>query len=75
MVEIGAWQLTQPLAPCRRINRYRLYFGAAGVTRVRDDNERGKGDQRHIGDQEEAYAFTSREQSLDDFRRDVEGWR
>jgi hypothetical protein len=44
------------------------------VTRVRDDNERGKGHQRHIGDQEEAYAFASREQFLDDFRRDVEGW-
>ena len=42
---------------------------------MRYDNERGKGDHRHIGDVEEAYNFTSPEQLLDDFRRDVEHWR
>jgi hypothetical protein len=42
---------------------------------VRYDNERGKGDHRNIGDVEDAYAFVSLEQLLDDFRHDVEIWR
>lgn len=75
VIEIVVWQLTQPLSPCRHLYKYRLYFGAAGVTRVRYDNERGNGDHRHVGDREERYAFRSLEQLLDDFPRDVEGWR
>ena len=42
---------------------------------MRYDNERGKGDHRHIGDREEHYVFTALEQLLEDFRRDVENWR
>jgi hypothetical protein len=54
--------------------KYRLFFGAAGVSRVRYDNERGKGDHRHVGDREEDYLFTSVEQLLADFQSDVERW-
>lgn len=42
--------------------------------RVRCDNERGKGDHRHFGEQEQDYLFTSIEQLLEDFRTDVERW-
>lgn len=35
------------------------------------DNERGKGDHRHIEGREEAYAFTSVEQLIEDFLADV----
>jgi hypothetical protein len=49
-------------------------YGAFGVCRVRYDNERGKGDHRHLGDVEEAYRFTSVEQLLTDFERDVNEW-
>ena len=51
-----------------------MYFGATGVSRVRCDNERGKGDHRHIGDNEFDYVLTSVEQLLVDFRLDVERW-
>ena len=54
--------------------KYRLYFGAAGVDRVRYDNERGKGDRRHIGEREEEYCFGTLEELLEDFQRDVENW-
>ena len=74
IVEIIIWQLTQPLPPTQHVYKYRLYYGSAGVSRVRYDNERGKGDHRHIGEHEEPYCFTSIEQLLDDFRRDVENW-
>ena len=75
ILEIAIWQLALPLLPCRHSYKYRLYYGAEGVTRVRYDNERGKGDHRHIGDAETPYAFATLEQLLDDFRQDVEGWR
>jgi hypothetical protein len=44
-------------------------------TTVRYDNERGKGDHRHLGEDEHGYVFTSVEQLLEDFRSDVERWR
>jgi len=35
--------------------KYRLYYGLAdGTCQVRYDNERGKGDHRHYGKQEES---------------------
>lgn len=75
ILEIAIWRLPQPLPPCRHIYQYRPYYGAGGVTRVRYDNERGKGDHRHIGDAEEVYASATLEQLIDDFRQGVEGWR
>jgi hypothetical protein len=74
IVEIVVWELPQPLPPCTHRWKYRLYFGASGVSRVRYDNERGKGDHRHIGDREYAYRFSSVEQLLADFESDVERW-
>jgi len=75
IVEIVIWQLPEPLAPCFHNYKYRLYYGARGTSRIRYDNERGKGDHRHVGDREETYAFISLEQLLTDFRNDVENWR
>lgn len=74
IVEVVIWELPEPLTPCLHRFKYRLYFGGAGTCRVRYDNERGKGDHRHIGDQEYDYVFTSIGQLLEDFRSDVERW-
>ena len=74
IVEIVIWELSEPLQPCTHRYKYRLYFGANGVGRVRYDNERGKGDHRHIENAEFDYVFTSVEQLLEDFRVDVERW-
>jgi Family of unknown function (DUF6516) len=74
LVEIVIWELPEPLPPCLHRFKYRLYYGADGISRVRYDNERGKGDHRHIGTREFDYAFTSIEQLLDDFRIDIERW-
>jgi hypothetical protein len=75
VVEIVVWRLAQPLSPCVHPYKYRLYFGADGQCRVRYDNERGKGDHRHVNNVEEAYQFVSMSQLLDDFQHDVETWR
>ncbi len=74
MIEIVLWEVPEPVPPCQHTFKYRLYFGAAGVCRVRYDNERGKGDHRHIDEREEAYRFTTVEQLLADFESDVRNW-
>jgi hypothetical protein len=74
IVEIVIWELADPLPPSSHRYKYRLYFGAGGISRVRYDNERGKGDHRHVGNQEFAFGFSSIEQLLRDFESDVERW-
>jgi hypothetical protein len=74
IVEIVVWELPESLPPSSHSYKYRLYYGTPGVSRVRYDNERGKGDHRHIGEDEQDYVFTSVEQLLEDFRSDVEHW-
>lgn len=75
IIEIGIWELDAPQPPCAHRYKYRLSFGTAGNCRVRYDNERGKGDHRHIDGREEAYAFVTLEDLLADFERDVGNWR
>jgi hypothetical protein len=74
IVEIVVWELPEPLPPSTHRYKYRLYYGAAGSSRIRYDNERGKGDHRHIAGQEGDYVFTTVEQLIEDFKRDVEEW-
>lgn len=75
IVGIVVWRVPEPIYPCTHPFKYRLYFGTSDVCRVRYDNERGKGDHRHVGKAEESYRFESLTQLLADFRRDVETWR
>jgi hypothetical protein len=74
IVEIVVWALDAPLLPCTHCFKYRLYFGTAEACRIRYDNERGKGDHRHAGDLEAAYAFSTLEGLLADFEQDVRNW-
>ena len=75
IVEVVVWELPEPLSPCTHRYKYRLYFGSGtGTSRVRYDNERGKGDHRHVDEVESEYTFTTVDQLLDDFERDVAFW-
>lgn len=74
VVEIVVWRIAKPLHPCTHLYKYRLYFGAGGKCRVRYDNERGKGDHRHLNEVELPYVFFSIDQLLTDFQHDVETW-
>ena len=75
ITEIVVWELSEPLTPSTHRYKHRLYYGCAGASRVRYDNERGKGDHRHLGEREEDYIFATLEHLLEDFMRDVENWR
>lgn len=75
IVEIAIWQLPEPLPPCAHSYKYRLAYVVDGVCVVRYDNERGKGDHRHIDGGETPYRFADLAGLLADFRRDVEDWK
>jgi hypothetical protein len=75
IVEVTIWELPEPLSPSTHFYKYRLYFGAGGICRVRYDNERGKGDHKHINSTEIDYIFSTIEQLLDDFENDIANWR
>ena len=58
-VEAVVWRVPVPVPGCAHPYKYRLYCGRAGVCLVRYDNERGKGDHKHLGDVEVPYEFVS----------------
>lgn len=74
IIQMVVWALTEPVPPCRHRYKYRLFYGTAGECRIRYDNERGKGDHRHLGDVEVPYDFTTLDRLLADFQHDVEHW-
>jgi hypothetical protein len=47
-------------------------LSSSGECVLRHDNERGKGDHRHLGNREEAIEFTSLEALYDAFQADME---
>jgi hypothetical protein len=74
IVEVVIWELPEPLPPSKHSFKYRLFYGTPEEARVRYDNERGKGDHRHVAGTELSYVFVSVDQLLDDFERDVQNW-
>ncbi|KAF1695312.1 toxin-antitoxin system TumE family protein [Pseudoxanthomonas koreensis] len=74
IVQMVVWALPEPVPPCLHRYKYRLFYGTAGACRIRYDNERGKGDHRHLGEMEAPYDFTTLERLLADFQHDVEHW-
>ena len=59
------------MPPSEHSLKYSLFFGRPGERLVSYDNERGKGDHKHIRDQETRYQFTHIDTLLEDFMRDI----
>ena len=55
--------------------KYSLYYGFPGTRLVGYDNELGKGDHRHYGDREEPYNFSTIEQLVAYFEKDIDSLR
>jgi len=53
IVEMVIWQLPKPGSRRPHGLKYRLVYARGGRRLVGYDNERGKGDHRHLGDTEE----------------------
>lgn len=72
--ELALWQVPKSLAGSAHRLKYRLAYIVSGVCMLRYDNEDGNGDHRHFGGKESAYAFTTPEQLIADFQRDISRW-
>ena len=74
-VELVVWHLPLPLqGSCQRF-KYRLALVVSGSCVLRYDNEPGKGDHKHSGQDENTYIFLTPKALLDDFWNDVDTWR
>lgn len=71
VVEILVWRVPAPVPPSEHMFKYRLVFLRDGKRVIGYDNERGKGDHRHLGKRQMAYRFVDETQLLDDFWQDV----
>ena len=72
IMEMTIWQVPEPVAASAHWLKYSLFYGYPGKRVIGYDNERGKGDHKHLGDQELDYRFTSVEQLVADFLADVQ---
>ncbi len=71
ILEIVIWSVPESVPPTTHGLKYHLFYGKPGERIVGYDNERGKGDHRHVDGREEAYVFRSLPVLLDDFEADV----
>lgn len=74
-VELVVWKLPEKLAGSAHDFKYRLALVCRNICVLRYDNEAGKGDHKHLADEEVDYAFGGLEQLQRDFWADVEQWR
>ena len=72
ILEMVIWRVPKPIRGSQHVYKYRLFYGRAGKRIVGYDNERPKGDHRHVDDKEQPYDFTDVETLVRDFLADVE---
>ena len=75
LIEMVVWRLPEPLPPCTHTFKYRLVYVVKGERVIGFDNERGKGDHRHMEGEEEPYAFVGIDRLIEDFIAEVERWK
>jgi hypothetical protein len=64
-------RVPEPVEGSAHSHKYSLFYGRRGERIVGYDNERLKGDHRHVRGAESPYLFTSPEQLIRDFLADV----
>lgn len=72
IVEMTIWLVPKPVVGSAHPFKYSLFYGYTGRRIIGYDNERGKGDHRHLGDKQEPYLFSSVEALMADFLADVQ---
>jgi hypothetical protein len=75
IVEMKTWHVGKPISGSAHTLKYSLFYGMSGKRLVGYDNERGKGDHRHIEGCQERHGFTTAERLISDFLADVRGLR
>lgn len=74
-VELVVWKVPAPVPGSAHNFKYRLAFVVDSVCVLRYDNEAGKGDHKHLGEEQSPYVFTTPARLLDDFWNEVDHWR
>ncbi|MDP2827894.1 MAG: DUF6516 family protein [Sulfuricellaceae bacterium] len=69
------WRVPESVPPSEHLYKYRLVYLEDGKRVVGFDNERGKGDHKHVGELELPYVFASVDKLIDDFIEEVERWK
>ena len=72
VVERVVWRVPRPVPPAAHAFKYRLVFVRGGERLVGYDNERGKGDHKHLLGQQMVYVFVDIDRLIADFLGDVE---
>lgn len=69
--QLVIWELPEPVLGSSHHYKYRLYYGKEGMRIVGYDNERPKGDHKHIGKRESPYQFMTLDKLVEDFMQDM----
>lgn len=64
-------QVPEPVRGRTHLFEYRVFYGKDGRRIVGIDNERGKGDHRHLNGDVHPYMFTTTDALLSDFRKEI----
>lgn len=75
ILEMNIWEVPEPVERSAHLLKYSLFYGRPGERLVGYDNERGKGDHRHVEGRETPYVFTTPETLMEDFLAAVEKLR
>jgi hypothetical protein len=75
LVEMVAWRVPEAVPPTRHGYKYSLVYVEGGVRVLGYDNERGKGDHRHVLGVEEPVTFETLEALVARFVAEVEELR
>ncbi len=73
--EFVVWRVPTRLQGSEHSYKYRLAYVVGGRCLLRFDNESGKGDHYHLGNEEVGYQFESLEKLLEDFWEHVDALR
>lgn len=74
-ISIMIWEVDPSVLGSAHSYKYRLAYVVNGECIMRYDNERGKGDHKHIGEKEVSTHFTTIEKLIDDFFTEIEALR
>ena len=75
ILEMTIWAVPKPVLGCTHRLKYSLFYGRPGQRLVGYDNERGKGDHRHVDGAQTSYTLTTPEDLISDFLADVKRLR
>ncbi len=74
-VEMVVWEVPEPVPGCGHALKYRLAYVVDGTCALRFDNEAGKGDHVHKGNEERPVRFSSIRALLERFWSEVDSMR